>query len=127
PRFDPAVDKASGYRTRCMLTLPLVDHKDILVGVMQGLNKSGSVFDDDDEILATALAAQCAVALQRVRMTEALIEGEKMRQELEVARVVQMSTLPASMPALPGYDVYGTFKPAELTGGDTFDLAALDQ
>ena len=44
-----------------------------------------------------------------------------------MARVVQMSTLPATMPALPGYDVYGTFKPAELTGGDTFDLAVLDQ
>ena len=44
-----------------------------------------------------------------------------------MARIVQMSTLPASMPALPGYDVYGMFKPAELTGGDTFDLAALDQ
>ena len=128
PRFDPGVDKSSGYRTRCMLTLPLVDHKDVLVGVMQVLNKGGGgVFDDHDEALATALAAQCAVALQRVRMTEAVIEGEKMRQELEMARVVQMSTLPASMPAVPGYDVYGTFKPAELTGGDTFDLAALDQ
>ena len=127
PRFDPAVDKASGYRTRCMLTLPLVDHKDVLVGVMQVLNKSGGVFDADDEVLATALAAQCAVALQRVRMTEALIEGEKMRQELEVARVVQMSTLPATMPSLPGYDVQGTFRPAELTGGDTFDLSVYEQ
>jgi phosphoserine phosphatase len=77
PRFDPGVDKSSGYRTRCMLTLPLVDHKDILVGVMQVLNKAGGgVFDGRDEALATALAAQCAVALQRVRMTEALIEGE---------------------------------------------------
>ncbi len=127
PRFDSAVDKASGYRTRCMLTLPLVDHKGVLVGVMQVLNKSGGVFDDDDEILATALAAQCAVALQRVRMTEALIDGEKMRQELEVARVVQMSTLPATMPSVPGYDAHGTFRPAELTGGDTFDLSVCDQ
>ena len=79
-----------------MLTLPLVDHKDVLVGVMQVLNKADGVFDADDEVLATALAAQCAVALQRVRMTEALIEGEKMRQELEMARVVQMSTLPVA-------------------------------
>ncbi len=46
-------------------------------------------------------------------MTEAVIEGEKMRQELEMARVVQMSTLPAVMPALPGYDLYGTFAPGE--------------
>ena len=56
-------------------------------------------------------------------MTEALIEGEKMRAELEMARVVQMSTLPATMPTLAGYDAYGTSQPAELTGGDTFDLS----
>jgi sigma-B regulation protein RsbU (phosphoserine phosphatase) len=126
-RFDPRVDKASGYVTRCMLALPLIDHKDVLVGVMQVLNKADGVFDGDDEVLATALAAQCAVALQRVRMTGALIEGERMRQALEMAREVQMSTLPASMPAIPGYDVCGTSKPAELTGGDTFDLAAIEQ
>jgi sigma-B regulation protein RsbU (phosphoserine phosphatase) len=126
-RFNPAVDKVSGYRTRCMLALPLIDHKGVLVGVMQVLNKQGGIFDADDEVLATALAAQCAVALQRVRMTEALIEGEKMRQELEMARVVQMSTLPAVMPSLPGYDLHGTSRPASLTGGDTFDLAMLDQ
>ena len=127
PRFNPEVDKRSGYRTRCMLTLPLVDHKDVLVGVMQVLNKADGVFDDYDEILATALAAQCAVAIQRVRMTESLIEGEKMRHQLEMARVVQMSTLPATMPVVPGYDVFGAFKPADLTGGDTFDLAVLGQ
>jgi anti-sigma regulatory factor (Ser/Thr protein kinase) len=28
---------------------------------------------------------------------------------------------------VPGYDVFGTFESAELTGGDTFDLAALQQ
>jgi phosphoserine phosphatase RsbU/P len=126
-RFNPEVDRQSSYRTRCMLTLPLVDHKDVLVGVMQVLNKADGVFDESDEELATTLAAQCAVALQRVRMTEAVIEGEKMRQELEMARVVQMSTLPAVMPVLPGYDVFGTFRPASLTGGDTFDLSVIDQ
>lgn len=127
PRFDPSTDKRSGYHTRCMLTLPLIDHKDVLVGVMQVLNKADGVFEEADEQLASVLAAQCAIALQRVRMTEALIEGEKMRQQLEMARVVQMSTLPSTMPSVPGYDVYGTFRPADLTGGDTFDLAMLDQ
>jgi phosphoserine phosphatase len=127
PRFDPGVDKRSGYRTRCSLTLPLVDHVSVLVGVMQVLNRAEGVFDAADEQLAAALAAQCAVALQRVRMTEALIEAEKMRQALEVARVVQMSTLPSTMPALAGYDVHGRFVPADLTGGDTFDLAPLEQ
>ncbi len=127
PRFDPSVDKRSGYRTRCMLTLPLVDHNGVLVGVMQVLNKAHGAFEPEDEALATVLAAQCAVALQRVRMTQALLEGERLRQQLEMAREVQMSTLPASMPLLPAYDVHGAFQPADLTGGDTFDLSLLDR
>ena len=127
PRFDSAVDKRSGFHTRCSLTLPLVDHKAALVGVMQLLNRADGVFDAADERLALALAAQCAVALQRARMTEALIEGEKMRQELELARQVQMSSLPATMPALPGYDCFGLSQPAEQTGGDTYDLALIDE
>src|SRR4029078_7160394 len=121
-RFDPSVDKASGYRTRSLLTLPLVDHEDSLVGVMQVLNKRAGPFDAYDEALATALAAQCAVALQRVRMTAALIEGERMRQALEMARVGQMSTLPTTMPTVPSYDVGAMFEPAALTGGGTYDL-----
>ncbi len=127
PRFNPDVDRRSGFHTRCLLTLPLVDHKGVLVGVMQVLNKVDGVFDSEDELLASALAAQCAIALQRVRMTEALIEGEKMRQELEMARVVQMSSLPSAMPEVPGYDVFGTSVPADLTGGDTFDLSLLEK
>jgi len=60
-------------------------------------------------------------------MTEQLIEGEKMRQALEMARVVQMSTLPSSMPSVDGYEVACTFRPAELTGGDTYDVALIEQ
>src|SRR4029077_17326570 len=126
-RFDASTDKRTGYRTRCLLTLPLVDHKGVLVGVMQLLNKAEGIFDAADESLGRVLAAQCAIALQRPLMMEGLIEGEKLRQQLETARIVQMSTLPAAMPYLPGYEVYGTFKPADLTGGDTYDLALLDQ
>ena len=68
PRFDQEVDRRSGYRTRCSLTLPLIDHEGELVGVMQVLNRIDGVFGLDDEPLASALAAQCGVALQRVRL-----------------------------------------------------------
>jgi len=122
-RFDAEIDRESGFHTRCSLTLPLVDHQGALVGVMQLLNKRDGSFTAADEPLAEALAAQCAVALTRVRMTAALIEGERLQQELELARRVQLRTLPATMPELPGYTMHGSFLPASLTGGDTYDLA----
>ena len=125
PRFNQAVDKASGFRTRCMLTLPLIGHDDALVGVLQILNKRRGVFDASDEQLAAALAAQCAVALQRVQMIEALVAGERLKQEIAVARDIQMGTLPRTMPALPGYELFGAFHPADETGGDTFDFTRL--
>lgn len=127
PRFDPSFDRKTGYHTRCSLTVPLIDHQGVLVGAMQLLNKDHGVFEGADVPLAEALAAQCAVALARVRMTDAMLEGEKLQQELELARAVQMSTLPSVMPEVEGYELFGTFQPANLTGGDTFDLARIGQ
>ncbi len=127
PRFNAEVDRATGFHTRCSLTLPLVDQRDALVGVMQLLNRQEGCFDADDETLGRALAAQCAVALSRARLTVAAMAGERMRQELELASVVQQGTLPVAMPSLPGYDMHGQFLPAAQTGGDTFDLALLPQ
>ena len=88
PRFDPSMDRRTGFHTRCSLTVPLVDHAGSLVGAMQLLNQESGAFSNADVALAQALAAQCAVALQRAQMTGALIEGEKMRRELEMGRMV---------------------------------------
>ena len=126
-RFNTEIDRASGFRTRCSLSLPLVDHDDRLVGVMQLLNREGRAFNAEDEAVAQALAAQCAVALSRARMTEALIAGKLLHREVELASAMQRSILPQQLPELPGYDMHGTFLPASLTGGDTYDLACMAQ
>ena len=78
PRFNRDIDRKTGYKTRCLLTVPLVGYDDSLVGVLQVLNKSNGVFTGEDEHIATALGAQCAVALQRARMLEDLVTKEKM-------------------------------------------------
>lgn len=122
PRFNRDIDKATGYTTRCMLTLPLVGHDDSLVGALQIVNKRAGVFGAADETIADALAAQCALALQRVQMTERLIAGEKLKQEISVARDIQMGTLPKAPPPFEGYDIAGIFRPADETGGDTYDF-----
>jgi len=121
-RFNRAIDKETGFKSRCMLTLPLIGYEDKLVGVLQILNKRNGTFDDQDEYVATALAAQAAVVLHRVKITEALIASEKLDKEITVARDVQMGTLPKCMPSIDGYDIGGTFSPADQTGGDLYDF-----
>ena len=126
PRFNREVDRKSGYRTRCLLAVPLIGYDDSLVGVLQVLNKHDGVFAPEDEQIASALGAQCAVALQRVRMIADLVLKKKMEHELSIARDVQFAVYPTEMPRLAGYDLAGWSRPADQTGGDIFDLIALD-
>ena len=125
PRFNRAIDKQTGYRSRCMLTIPLIGYEDSLVGVLQILNKNEGVFDENDEFVAQALAAQAAVVLHRARITEQIIASERLDREISVARDVQMGTLPKDMPQIEGYEFGGAFSPTDQTGGDLYDFIPL--
>ena len=85
-----------------MLNVPLLGWDRKPVGVLQLLNKSIGLFDEHDEQVAAALAAQCAVAVQRARLTEALLLNERLDEEVSLAREIQMATLPTRMPSVPG-------------------------
>ena len=124
-RFNRAIDKETGYRSRCMLTIPLIGFEDTLVGVLQILNKNDGVFDEQDEFVATALAAQAAVVLHRAKLIQSMMDTEKLDREITVARDVQMGTLPKEMPVIDGYGFAGAFSPTDQTGGDLYDLVPL--
>lgn len=58
-------------------------------------------------------------------MRSGLAQLKRLEHEIEVARSVQEGTFPKRMPVLPGYALFGSSRPAERTGGDTFDLVGL--
>lgn len=126
PRFNRTVDKATGYKSRSVLSVPLLGWEMQPVGVLQLLNKHAGIFNEGDELLAATLAAQCAVALQRAQLTEALMLKERLDEEIALAREIQMSTLPTEMPRVHGYDLHGHFVPTGQAGGDLFDLVILE-
>ncbi len=70
PRFNPEVDKRTGYRTRTILSMPLKNDKGEIIGVMQVLNKREGVFNEEDEKLLDALGSQTAIALENSRLFE---------------------------------------------------------
>ena len=68
PRFNPAWDMASGYRTRSILAAPLKNHLGRTVGVVQVLNKLRGEFTQEDIALLSALATQAAVSIDNSRL-----------------------------------------------------------
>lgn len=114
------------FDVRSVLSVPILGQDDALLGVMQWLGKDAGQFDQHDEWIAPALAAQAAIAIQHAAMTDELLANAILRHEVAVAREIQISTLPNRMPDVPGYDVHGRFLPTDHTGGDLFDLVMLD-
>ncbi|MHC4561736.1 MAG: PP2C family protein-serine/threonine phosphatase [Planctomycetota bacterium] len=126
PRFNRDIDRQSGFRTRNILSVPLLGYEGETVGVLQVLNKHTGPFGDSDVQLAETLAAQAGVSLQRARLIEHYVEKQRMARSLQIAREIQQGLLPDGSPDIDGFDVAGFGQPADETGGDTYDYVPLD-
>lgn len=122
PRFNRQADKATGFRTRSLLAVPMVDIESKPVGVIQAVNKKGEAFTAADQALMQLLADQAGVAIQRHRLQEIARAAAEMEREMNLARRVQQALLPAELPDFAGFDLFGWAKPASSTGGDCYDL-----
>ena len=86
-RFQPAVDQKSGFRTRSILSAPMLGALGSLVGVVQVLNKKDGPFTHGDEELLVALASQAAIAIENARLYHSVVEQNhelsRARRDLE--------------------------------------------
>ena len=67
-RFNPAFDKQSGFFTRSILCVPVVNKSGDVIGVTQVLNKSGGPFTEEDESRLKAFTAQIAIGLENAKL-----------------------------------------------------------
>ena len=72
PRFFPAVDKSTGFQTRSILAVPLMDH-DQIVGVLEIFNTAkAKQFDQADMELLNAFGSYASVALRNAELLATL-------------------------------------------------------
>lgn len=109
PRFDPAVDKLTGYRTRSVLCVPMKNRSGTIIGVFQVLNKISGPFSGEDEDWMAGLAA----------VASGLIEQAQAYQEIEtfVDRTLEVlaQTIDKRDPLTAGHSVRVT-KYSQLIG-----------
>jgi len=67
-RFNPDFDKQTGYFTRSILCVPIINKDRVILGVTQVLNKRGGPFTEEDEQRLKAFTAQISVGLENAQL-----------------------------------------------------------
>ena len=121
--YNSIVDLLTGFQTKSVLCTPLTAAgKNI--GVLQVLNKQNEVyFDNRDMDILRVLASPIALSINNARLTLSLVEQNRLRKEITLARRLQRSLLPPRKK--PPFPVVGTNIPAYEVSGDFYDYFTL--
>jgi len=122
PRFNPEIDKKTGFHTTSMLCMPMKNKEDEIIGVFQLLNKKNGVFDGEDESFIAALSVHAAIAIENARLHKQEQEKISMEKEMVAAGEVQKSLFPKQIPTAPGYEFAARNIPARTVSGDMYDF-----
>ncbi|MGD0566479.1 MAG: HD domain-containing phosphohydrolase [Candidatus Goldiibacteriota bacterium] len=76
--FNGDFDRASGYRTKSMISVPLKSVRNRVIGVMQIINAKGDngkvvPFNDQDELFISYFANDAATAIEKAKSTRAMV------------------------------------------------------
>ena len=82
PRFNQAVDKDTGYRTRNILCMPIATRGGNKVGVMEILNKKDGAFTSGDQRRLEALCAQAAVSIENAQLFEDVSDSRNYNESI---------------------------------------------
>jgi serine phosphatase RsbU (regulator of sigma subunit)/pSer/pThr/pTyr-binding forkhead associated (FHA) protein len=111
-----------------LLCVPLIGHNGTRLGVVQlDSLRTKKSFQMPDLQLLTALALQAAVVLENAALHAELLQKERLRQELVLAREIQQGFLPAVFPRAEeqGYELCAQVNPAREVSGDFYDFFPL--
>lgn len=95
-RFNPEVDKETGYKTTTMLCMPIKNNNQEIIGAFQVLNKAHGVFTKNDEDLLVAIGGSASIALENAQLFE---QQKELYKEQKLLFESFINTLAASIDA----------------------------
>lgn len=121
-----AAQSIAEFRIRSVMCVPLVSASGKSLGAMQlDTQDVSKKFRDEDLKLLTIVSNLASIAVEKAQAHAQLLTREKERNEIEIARKVQIGFLPKSYPSVADYEFYGFYSPAQSVGGDFYDFVVL--
>jgi serine phosphatase RsbU (regulator of sigma subunit) len=108
-------------QVRQAMCIPL-KARDKALGIIYLDNRlAGGTFGEDELELMKSFAVQASISIENAYLVSNLVEQERLKQEMELGRQIQLSLLPRKTPQVRGVAVGGLMQPAKEIGGDYFD------
>lgn len=120
------IEKKNGYKSRSFISAPMICSPlrigEKPLGVINLTDRAdGKKFTKKDLKVLSTIANQAMACLYIRDLMSEVKEKDKLRQELEIVRHIQMSYLPRQAPRVDGFDIAGTCGMATAVGGDYYD------
>jgi len=96
-----------------------------LVGTLT-IAKSAGTFTAVQANVVHTFSDFLAIQIVNARFTEELVRNRLVSRELEIAKTIQRSLLPKTIPRLSGYELAGFCESAHQVGGDFYDVIKIN-
>jgi phosphoserine phosphatase RsbU/P len=119
-------DSVISSNMRSVMLVPLCSAEGPPFGVIQlDTQDPAKKFTKEDLTLIWGVAHQASIAMENARFHEMRMNQVRVKNELEMARQVQLNFLPRHLPEVPGYEFFAYYEAAREVGGDYYDFIPL--
>jgi sigma-B regulation protein RsbU (phosphoserine phosphatase) len=125
----PHLDAASRVVLRVpalAVCLPIAAPDRLLGVALLGQKRSGVVYGRADGELLETFAEQLALVVENTELVKSMVEKERLKSEVMLAREIQRALLPSSPPRHHGVELHGQMVSSTEVSGDYYDYFALD-
>ncbi len=104
------------------LAVPLLAKNEISGLLLLGLPVGRSEYSAAEKLALRSCAGQFALMLENARLTDRMVEQEKLNRDVQLAAEVQKRLFPDKPPSTAGLALAGISLPARSVGGDYYDF-----
>jgi sigma-B regulation protein RsbU (phosphoserine phosphatase) len=83
-------------------------------------------YTEEDMELLTALASVAALRIRNLALAEEAARRRELEKEMALARQIQITLLPDSLPEIPGYSIFAANEPSRAVSGDLYEVLTRD-
>jgi GAF domain-containing protein len=122
---EEAENAALGSNQQLLLSVPLLIKNDIFGTLLVLEAPEGLRFRARRLDIINGIAQQAALAIQNDHLQDEMVVRERLETEVELARQIQQTFIPETLPLLSGWDLAARWRTARQVGGDFYDVMEL--